>query len=186
LAHQPPLTLRRKQEFLFPDAAEGVPAKKPRHFSATKDDEKVVNKKAYRELLHRKAELEDWVHRKRRQIKRLLGRLAKVYGWCKSHPDLPVARFVLLKRHTRNLCARIVEITRAFDQSKEDYDRLQQQLNKYRANFRCMKCRRTGLKYSQLALNPAKPNGVDTHCKICAREKVKEMRAKKVHVREGL
>src|SRR5688572_24085254 len=118
-----PLTPRDRVGFLFREVAEDVPAKRPRHFTATKEDEKVVNKKTYREVLRRKSELEDWVRRKRRQIRRLLGRLAKVYRFCKEHTGtIPVARYVTMKRHTKNLLIRIAEITRAFNQTKADYD----------------------------------------------------------------
>jgi hypothetical protein len=127
-----------------------------------------------------KLELEEWNLRKRRQCKRLLLRLARIYTASVKHPLTTRARQVFLVRRMRTALLRLKELNKAYDQKVEDCDRLSSTVGALRGNFTCFICKEPR-KHSQMAMNPAKPLGVDTHCKQCARDKVAHMRAKKSH-----
>jgi hypothetical protein len=127
-----------------------------------------------------KLELEEWNLRKRRQCKRLLLRLARIYTASVKHPLSTRARQVFLVRRMRTILGRLKEVKAAYEEKVEDCDRLSGTIGALRGNFKCFICGEPR-RHSQMSLNPAKPLGVDTHCKQCARDKVAFMRAKKSH-----
>jgi hypothetical protein len=152
---------------LFPEVAHDAEAKPGKY--------RCVGAASAYELLERKTkDLE------RRQCKRLLLRLARIYTASVKHPLSTRARQVFLVRRMRTILGRLKEVKAAYEEKVEDCDRLSGTIGALRGNFKCFICGEPR-RHSQMSLNPAKPLGVDTHCKQCARDKVAFMRAKKSH-----